>query len=29
LNRTVIGDKLVIDMRDININSWYMKYRQS
>ncbi|MFC1843221.1 Fe-S-containing protein [Thermodesulfobacteriota bacterium] len=29
LNRTVISDKLVIDMRDININSWYMKYRQS
>jgi uncharacterized membrane protein len=29
LNRTVVGDKLVIDMRDININSWYMKYRQS
>jgi uncharacterized membrane protein len=29
LNRTVNGDKLVINMRDININSWYMKYRQS
>jgi len=29
LDRTVIGDKLVINMRDININSWYMKYRQS
>jgi len=29
LNRTVAGDKLVINMRDININSWYMKYRQS
>jgi uncharacterized membrane protein len=29
LNRTVVGDKLVINMRDININSWYMKYRQS
>ena len=29
LNRNVVGDKLVIDMRDININSWYMKYRQS
>jgi uncharacterized membrane protein len=29
LNRTVNGDKLVINMRDVNINSWYMKYRQS
>ena len=29
LNRTVIGDKLVIQMRDVNMNSWYMKYRQS
>jgi uncharacterized membrane protein len=29
LNRTVVGDKLVIEMRDINMNSWYMKYRQS
>ncbi|MBW2465716.1 MAG: DUF2318 domain-containing protein [Deltaproteobacteria bacterium] len=29
LNRTVVGDKLVINMRDINMNSWYMKYRQS
>ena len=29
LNRTVIGDKLVINMRDIVMNSWYMKYRQS
>ena len=29
LNRTVIGDKLVINMRDINMNTWYMKYRQS
>ena len=29
LNRTVEGDKLVIQMRDINMNSWYMKYRQS
>ena len=28
LNRTVVGDKLVIQMRDINMNSWYMKYRQ-
>ena len=29
LNRTVVGDTLVIQMRDINMNSWYMKYRQS
>ena len=29
LNRTVVDDKLVINMRDINMNSWYMKYRQS
>ena len=29
LNRIVAGDKLVIQMRDINMNSWYMKYRQS
>ena len=29
LNRTVVGDKLVINMRDINLNNWYMKYRQS
>jgi uncharacterized membrane protein len=29
LNRTVVGDKLVIEMRDIDMNSWYMKYRQS
>ena len=29
LNRTVQGDQLVIQMRDINMNSWYMKYRQS
>jgi len=29
LNRTVVGDKLVIQMTDINANSWYMKYRQS
>jgi uncharacterized membrane protein len=28
LNRTVEGDKLVINMRDIDMNSWYMKYRQ-
>jgi uncharacterized membrane protein len=29
LNRTLDGDKLVIQMKDINMNSWYMKYRQS
>ena len=29
LNRAVVGDKLVINMRDINTNNWYMKYRQS
>ncbi len=29
LDRTVSGDKLVIQMKDINMNSWYMKYRQS
>ena len=29
LNREVVGDKLVINMRDINMNSWYMKYSQS
>jgi uncharacterized membrane protein len=29
LNRTLVGDKLVIQMRDVNMNSWYMKYRQS
>ena len=28
LNRAVVGDKLVIQMRDINMNSWYMKHRQ-
>jgi uncharacterized membrane protein len=28
LNRTVVGDQLVINMRDITMNSWYMKYRQ-
>ncbi len=27
LNRVVKGDKLVIDMKDINANKWYMKYR--
>ncbi|MBU0479809.1 MAG: DUF2318 domain-containing protein [Proteobacteria bacterium] len=29
LNRTVEGDKLIIKMKDINDNSWYMKYRLS
>ena len=29
LNRSVIGDKLVINMQDINSNSWYMQYRKS
>jgi uncharacterized membrane protein len=29
LNREVVGEKLVIQMRDVNMNSWYMKYRQS
>jgi uncharacterized membrane protein len=29
LDRTIAGDKLVINMRDINMNSWYMKYRKS
>lgn len=29
LERTVAGDKLVINLRDINMNSWYMKYRKS
>jgi uncharacterized membrane protein len=29
LERTMTGDKLVINMRDINMNSWYMKYRKS
>ncbi len=28
LNREVVGDQLVINMRDIDMNSWYMKYRQ-
>ena len=28
LNRKVVGDKLAIQMRDIDMNSWYMKYRQ-
>ncbi len=28
LNRTIVGDKLVINMTDIGMNSWYMKYRQ-
>jgi len=29
LNRTVVGDKLVINMHDIDLNSWYMKYRKA
>ncbi len=29
LNRTIVGDNLVINMQDINANSWYMKYRKS
>jgi len=29
LNRTIVGDKLVINMRDVDMNSWYMKYRKS
>ncbi len=29
LDRSLNGDKLVIQMKDINMNSWYMKYRQS
>jgi len=29
LNRTVVGDKLVINMKDIDLNSWYMKYRKA
>ena len=28
LNRSVVGDKLVINMKDIGMNSWYMKYRK-
>ena len=28
LNRTIVGDNLVINMTDIGMNSWYMKYRQ-
>jgi uncharacterized membrane protein len=27
LDRTVNGDKLVIAMKDINANTWYMKFR--
>lgn len=27
LERTVSGDKLVIAMKDINANTWYMKFR--
>lgn len=29
LDRTVVGNKLVIEMKDINLNSWYMNYRKS
>ena len=29
LNRSVTADKLVIQMKDIDQNSWYMKYRKS
>lgn len=29
LNRTIDGSNLVIDMKDINANTWYMKYRQA
>lgn len=29
LNREVTGDNLMINMKDINANSWYMKFRQS
>lgn len=29
LTRNTVGDKLVIQMRDINTNSWYMKYRKA
>ena len=28
LVREVVGGKLVIQMRDVDMNSWYMKYRQ-
>jgi len=28
LNRAIVGDNLVINMTDIGMNSWYMKYRQ-
>ncbi|MFO7604679.1 MAG: DUF2318 domain-containing protein [Desulfurivibrionaceae bacterium] len=28
LDRIVQGDNLLIDMKDINANKWYMKYRQ-
>ena len=28
LKRRVVGDKLVINMTDINANVWYMKYRK-
>jgi uncharacterized membrane protein len=29
LNRVVQGDKLVIQMKDINTNSWYCRYKKS
>ena len=29
LNRLVDGKKLIIEMKDINANKWYMKYRLS
>ena len=28
LNRTIDGDNLVIAMKDVNANKWYMQYRQ-
>ena len=28
LSRAVVGDKLVINMNDVTMNSWYMKYRK-
>ena len=29
LDRKVVGDTLVINMQDINANTWYMQFRQS
>ena len=29
LNRQIAGGNLVISMRDININKWYLKYRRA